>query len=138
MNTRLTIRRHSKGFTLLEMMLVVMIMGVLIGIAAWNIIGQGDKARRAATVGTMKNVEGMLKTYNLDYGQYPASLDNLVPKYTEKMPTDAWKRQLMYTVSASGGAHPFELYSTGASGEAGNADNIDWWHLDDAPAPAGH
>src|ERR1700733_11306643 len=92
-------RRHAlRGFTLLEMMLVVMIMGVLIGVATWNIIGQGDKARRAATVATMHNVEGMLNTYNLDYGVFPSTLDPLIPKYTSKMPVDAWKRAVLYSV----------------------------------------
>ncbi len=128
-------RTHASGFTLLEMMLVVMIMGVLIGIAAWNIIGQGDKARRAATIATMKNVEGMLKTYNLDYGVYPPALTALVPKYTEKAPVDAWKHQLQYNLNSSGSAHPFELFSLGADNEAGNTDDIDWWHADD-PQPS--
>jgi general secretion pathway protein G len=135
MNLRTTRRSLASGFTLLEMMLVVMIMGVLIGIAAWNIIGQGDKARKQATFASMKTVESMLKTYNLDYGVYPPTLDALVPKYTEKPPTDAWKRRIQYSIGSSGGAHPFELFSTGPSGEAGNADNIDWW-VENAP-PAG-
>jgi general secretion pathway protein G len=135
MNTRKhRLLKAPHGFTLLEMMLVVMIMGVLIGIAAWNIIGQGDKARRAATIATMKNVESMLKTYNLDYGVYPPTISALVPKYTEKAPTDAWKHPIQYNLNSSGGAHPFELFSLGADNEAGNADDVDWWHADD-PQP---
>ncbi|HMN42313.1 MAG TPA: type II secretion system protein GspG [Phycisphaerales bacterium] len=134
MNTQRPRRTEASAFTLLEMMLVVMIMGVLIGIAAWNIIGQGDKARRAATIATMKNVEGMLKTYNLDYGVYPPTIDALVPKYTEKKPVDAWKHPLQYNLNSSGSTHPYELYSLGADNEAGNTDDIDWWHADD-PQP---
>lgn len=121
-----------RGFTLLEMMLVVMIMGLLIGVVAWNIGGQSKKARVATTVASMRTVESMLKAYHLDYGAYPATLQTLVPKYTEKLPQDSWKRPLVYAPNASGSAKPFILYSTGESGEQGNQDNIDIWTADQA------
>ena len=121
-----------RGFTLLEMMLVVMIMGLLIGVVAWNIGGQSKKARVATTVASMRAVESMLKAYHLDYGAYPPTLQTLVPKYTEKLPQDSWKRPLVYAPNASGSAKPFILYSTGESGEQGNQDNIDIWTADQA------
>lgn len=129
-DARTTITR--RGFTLLEMMLVVMIMGLLIGVAAWSIGGQSKKARTATTVASMKQVESMLKAYHLDYGAYPPTLQTLVPKYTEKLPQDSWKRPLVYAPNAVGSAKPFILYSTGESGEQGNQDNIDIWTADQA------
>jgi general secretion pathway protein G len=123
-------RSSVRGFTLLEMMLVVVIMGVLIGVAAVNILGRGKAAKIGATKASMSTTASMIKNYNLEQGVYPATLDNLVPKYMEKIPLDAWKRSLIYIPgqSASGnGAHPFTLYSTGESGESNGPDLIDYW-----------
>lgn len=126
-------RTARRGFTLLEMMLVVMIIGVLIGVAAWNIGSQGTKARRAATVATMKTVESMLKTYNLDYGMYPPTVNALVPKYTEKVPVDAWKRPIVYAANPAGSPKPYTMYSPGENGQAGDNDDIDIWTVDEQP-----
>ena len=80
-----------KGFTLLEMMLVVMIMGVLLGVAAWNIIGTSNKARRATTVATMKQVSGML--YQMvshgTGGASAAAAEDVIDFWTEEMATNA-------------------------------------------------
>ncbi len=129
MKTRIHTRHARRGFTLLEMMLVVMIMGVLMAVVGWNIFAQGDKARRAATFASMKQVAAMLDTYNLDYGTFPQTLDPLVPKYTAKLPLDAWKRPIIYAITP-GGAHPFNLYSYASSGESGDANQIDYWQED--------
>ncbi len=119
-----------RGFTLLEMMLVVMIMGLLIGVVAWNIGTRGSEARKATTIASMRQVESMLKAYQLDHGTFPPTLQTLVPKYTEKLPQDSWKRPLVYAPNAAGSAKPYILYSTGESGEQGNQDNIDIWTVD--------
>jgi general secretion pathway protein G len=132
-------RSKGRGFTLLEMMLVVVIMGVLIGVAAVNILGRGKAAKIGATKASMSTTASMIKNYNLEQGVYPATLDNLVPKYMEKIPLDAWKRPLVYIASPSGGGatgtHPFTLYSTGESGETGGADVIDYWEEEAASTP---
>lgn len=123
-----------RAFTLLEMMLVVVIIGLLMGVAVWNIVGTGDKARTQTTIATMRQTESFLKAYNLDTGNFPPALTNLMPQYTEKVPKDAWKRDLIYFVNPPGSTHPYELYSTGKSGEQGNPDNINIHKLDE-PAP---
>lgn len=132
-------RSSVRGFTLLEMMLVVVIMGVLIGVAAVNILGQGKTAKIAATKASMSTTASMIKNYNLQEGVYPASLDNLIPKYMEKIPLDAWKRPLVYIPGNSGagaGAHPFQLYSSGEGGDSGNSqDVIDYWEADATATP---
>ena len=126
-------RSMARGFTLLEMMLVVVIMGLLISVAAVNILGRGEAAKIATTKASMATTASMLKNYSLSEGNFPAALSNLVPKYMEKIPMDAWKRPLIYIPgqsSSSGGQHPFVLYSTGQSGNQGDPDNIDYWTED--------
>lgn len=137
---RRTARRAPRGaraFTLLEMMLVIMIIGLLMGVAVWNIVGVGKDARIKTSVTTMRQIDSMLKVYNLDYGTYPPALTALVPKYTDKVPQDAWKRPLGYFPNPPGSPKPFTLYSTGESGEAGNEDNIDFWKVDEKGNPVG-
>ncbi len=131
-------RNSVRGFTLLEMMLVVVIMGVLIGVASVSILGRGKAAKIAASRATMATAASMIKNYNLEQGTYPATLDNLVPKYMEKVPLDAWKRPLVYIAGNSGvgaGAHPFQLYSTGESGETSGGEVIDYWEEDQPNTP---
>jgi general secretion pathway protein G len=129
-----TTRHHTRhAFTLLEMMLVVMIMGVLMGIAAWAITNQAKTARVKATVATLRTVSSMVTTYNLNRGNFPAKLGELVPEYAAQPPLDAWKRPLVYSVNPPGSARPYELYSTGPSADA-PTDVIDVWHAEDAPA----
>lgn len=129
--------RIRGGFTLLEMMLVMVIIGLLAGVAVWNIVGQGEAARISTTQATLRSVKSMLTAYNLDNGTYPATLTSLVPKYTEAAPVDAWKRPLVYFPSSGNAAKPYTLYSTGKSGEQGGADIIDVWQIDQ-PKPAGN
>jgi general secretion pathway protein G len=124
----------ARGFTLLEMMLVVVIMGVLISVAAVSILGRGEEAKKGATRATMATTASMIKNYVLEQGAYPADLSNLVPKYLEKVPTDAWKHQLIYIANAPGSPHPFSLYSYGQSGQAGGSDSIDYWEDQNSPA----
>jgi general secretion pathway protein G len=127
-------RTHrNPAFTLLEMMLVVMIMGVLMGIAAWAIIGQAKQARIKSTVATLNTVSAMVKTYNINRGDYPAKLAELVPEYADHPPVDAWKHPLVYAVNPPGAKRPYELYSKGPNGEA-NAEPIDYWNESAAAA----
>lgn len=125
-------RKRVKGFTLLEMMLVVVIIGVLMSVAVYSFAGRSDEAKKAATQLSMKTIGSCVKQYYGTKSVYPSRLEELVPNYVEKVPLDGWKRPLIYSPTPSAG-HPFSLYSTGPSGETGNEDNIDYWQDDDAP-----
>ncbi len=123
--------RHSVPLWVLLLILPLALIGILAlgfaSIAVLNVGGVGNQARHAATAASMHNLGMMLKTYNLDYGVYPPNLTALVPKYADRVPTDAWKRPLGYTPLPPGGPHPFFLFSTGESGKQGDPDNIDYW-----------
>lgn len=130
--TNSTIRHAARrGFTLLEMMVVLLIMGLLMSVAVYNIIGQGDEARRRTTVTSMNTINTALTQYNLDNGTFPATIDSLVPKYLQEQPRDAWKHTFVYfpNTGGVGGGKPFTLYSKGKGGEeSGNSeDYVDYW-----------
>lgn len=120
--------RLRRGFTLLELMVVLLIIGLLMSVAAFNFIGQGETGRRKATMQSMVIIVGAIEQYQLNSGAYPPTIAALIPKYLKEEPKDAWRRPFVYFVSSSAGANgrPFTLMSTGKSGEQGGPDTIDF------------
>lgn len=124
-----------RGFTLLEMMLVVLIIGMLAAAVAWNFAGQGTKARISTTKGNLATLKQMVVNYQIEKGQYPASLQALIPEFADKISKDGWKRDFVYyTPSPDGRA--FALFSVGEDGQTGGPDDISVWTMEEAAAPA--
>lgn len=124
--------RTRRGFTLLEVMVVVFILGLLATIVVPRIVGRTDDARRTKAVADMKGIEQALNLYRLDTGGYPTTeqgLEALVRKpstppvprqwnpngYLEKLPADPWGNAYVYV--SDGGR--FTLKSYGADGAEG-------------------
>lgn len=117
-----TNRARRAGFTLIEIMLVVVIIGLIAAVGLPKIMGNTEKAR----TNTAKAQINMLSTgamqYEMDVGAYPQSLDQLVnstgPKwdgpYTNsgKIPVDPWGNAYTYSADAKG----FEIKSNGPPG----------------------
>ena len=130
-------RQSERGFTLIEILVVVMILGLLISLAAPRIMGRTDDARIVKAKADRKAIEEALNLYRLDSGIYPTSeqgLDALVEEptageaprawredgYLERVPPDPWERDYVY---ASDG-RTYVLQSLGADGEEGG-DGVD-------------
>ena len=130
-------RRTEAGFTLIEILVVVMILGLLISLAAPRILGRTDEARMVKAKADMKAIEEALNLYRLDSGIYPTSEQGLgalveeptvgeAPRagredgYLERVPPDPWERDYVY---ASDG-RTYVLQSFGADGEEGG-DGVD-------------
>ncbi len=140
-------RRRERGFTLIEIMVVVTILAILIALVAPKMVGRTDQARRVSTKAQIKNIEGALQLYKLDNGVYPSTeqgLDALVnpptvgviPKhwkeggYLGKVPNDAWGNPYVYLSPGSHG--DYDLVSYGSDNEpGGEGDNADLesWNL---------
>lgn len=134
-----------RGFTLIEVMVVVVILGILAAIVVPRIMGRPDEARRTKAEVDIKNIEAALNLYKLDNGFYPTTeqgLEALVkppdtePRplrwkeggYLSKVPVDPWGRRYQYI---SPGEHgEFDLFTYGADGQPGgegkNADIGNW------------
>lgn len=114
-------------------MLVVVIIGLLMSVAAWNMIGAGNKARITTTKAKMKQIETAINQYNLEKGAYPTALTLLTtgatPMLRDDALIDAWKHPFTYLVPGASGKG-FGLYSAGMDGEFGTADDIDVWNMD--------
>ncbi|MGE0072700.1 MAG: type II secretion system major pseudopilin GspG [Thiomonas sp.] len=135
--------RRQRGFTLIELMVVLVIMGVLAALIVPNIIGRTDEARVTAAKTDIATIMQALKLYKLDNGMYPTQqqgLQALVVKpttppipanwkpYLEKLPTDPWGHPYQYLNPGVKG--PVDVFSYGADGKPGgegaNADIGSW------------
>lgn len=139
---------NRKGFTLIELMVVLVILGLLVGIFAPKIIGRTDEAKVTKTKVQIRNIESALKLYKLDNGVYPTTeqgLDALISKPTigeiptewreggylegTKIPDDPWGNPYFY-LSPGTDDRDYDLFSTGADGIIGgegiNADIKSW------------
>ncbi|PAU81175.1 type II secretion system protein GspG [Halovibrio salipaludis] len=136
---------RSGGFTLIEIMVVMVILGLLVALVAPNIMGRGDEARVTAAEAQLRNISSALDLYRLDNSHYPSTeqgLEALVEKpsgspepsnwnpegYMNAIPKDPWGNEYQYVQPGSEG--PYDLYSYGADGREGgegvNADISVW------------
>ena len=140
-------KRGERGFTLIELMVVIVILGILAGLIIPRIMGRPDEARRAKARIQIESLETALKLYRLDNGSYPTTEQGLqalveAPSvgqqvrnwrqggYLERnrVPKDPWDREFVYLCPGVHG--DFDLSSRGADGEPGgdgkNKDINNW------------
>ena len=126
-----TSARNQRGFTLIEVMIVVAILGVLATLVVVNIGGAQDTANINATKSNLQAVSQALDLFKLDNYRYPTTdqgLEALVDKpdnarnwpdggYLKKMPKDGWENEFVYISPGTDG--PYDLFSLGADGVEG-------------------
>ncbi len=139
-------RRQAFGFTLVELMAVLLIVALLAGLAAKSFMGQTEKAKVITTKATLKTLHGAVNMFKLDTGRYPSEemgLIELVEEPTDvegwnsegylestDIPRDAWKNEFVYMLSPESGK-PFVIISYGADGkEGGEGNDFDLWSTD--------
>lgn len=110
----------QRGFTLIEVMVVVVILAILATVVVPRIMDRPDQARVTKAKQDIRAVESALNLYRLDNFRYPTTdegLEALVPKYLDSLPTDPWNNQYLYLSPGEKGE--FDLYSLGADGTEG-------------------
>jgi general secretion pathway protein G len=120
------IYRKQKGFTLVELMIVIIILAVLTGIAIPSYLALRNRARIQATRAEMANIGNALEMYAADEDTYPAAAtwaaDIVAGGYMDPVPTvDAWTNGYVYVLNA---ATDYTLTSLGPDGAAASGDEI--------------
>ena len=126
-------KRHDKhlskrsGFTLIEIILVVVIIGILAGIAIPRMGGKTEKAKISQAKSNIVALGMAIQEYEMMNGDYPSSLDQLLDEtkggpYMEKkaIPTDPWDKPFVFAAPGSHNTHTFDLSCTSPKGTVVN------------------
>ena len=129
-------RTRQAGFTLIEMMVVMVIIGLLMALVGPNLIKQEEKSKVKAARAQIEMLGTSLDTFRLDVGRYPSTQEGLAalrqrpfgvdrwdgPYLKKDVPKDPWDRPYIYRSPGEAG-RPYDLYSLGADGAPGGTDN---------------
>ena len=130
-------RRQQSGFTLIEIMVVVVILGILAALVVPQVMSRPDQAKVTVAKGDIKAIAAALDMYKLDNFAYPSTqqgLEALVKAHRQsaaeeleqgRLPEEAAGRSVGQSLPVPGAGHqgPFDLYSLGADGKEGGSDN---------------
>jgi general secretion pathway protein G len=127
-------QRRQFGFTLLELLVVLAILGLLIGLVAPAALRQLGSAKEKIAHQSIERLAGVLDIYKLDVGSYPTTEQGLQALITrpsgsvhwsgpylkgEKLPEDPWNRPFVYRSPSQRPGHEYDLFSLGPTGQAG-------------------
>ena len=118
------------GFTLIEILLVVVIIGMLAGIAAVSVPKHMRMARESKAAADISAISTAIQAFYMEKGKFPSSLDLLVqgddPFLEKGIPDDPWQNPYQYAYPGSHKPLKFDLYSYGEDGVPSDDDVANW------------
>lgn len=126
--------RHDAGFTLLELLVVIVILGLLIGLVAPAVLRQLGHAKQSIAAQSLQQIDGVLDIYKLDVGAYPSTAQGMQALISQpdgvtgwagpyvksgRLPTDPWGHLYFYESPSSRSGLEYDLCSLGPSGNLG-------------------
>jgi general secretion pathway protein G len=127
-------RRRQRGFTLLELLVVLAILGLLIGLVAPAALRQLESSKEKIAHQSIERIAGVLDIYKLDVGTYPTTEQGLLALIAapsgvgrwngpylkgENVPADPWGRPFIYHNPSQRAGHEYDLYTLGRTGQPG-------------------
>ncbi|GAB2687893.1 type II secretion system major pseudopilin GspG [Aliiglaciecola aliphaticivorans] len=137
---------RQSGFTLIEVMVVLLIIGIMAGLVAPQILGNQEEAQRKAAAIDIQSLESALTRYKLSNNRFPTTEQGLealvseptidpIPRnyptggYINRLPNDPWDNP--YQLVSPGELGVIDVFSNGPDGEPGTEDDIGNWNLGD-------
>lgn len=132
------VSRHRRGFTFIEIMLVVVIIGILMAVAVPQMTGKSQKARVTATRQSLQNIATALQMFEVTAGRFPTTQEGIVSlverpsgldqdewdgPYLKEMPLDAWKQEFVYR-SPGEQNEDYDLMSKGPDRQENTEDDL--------------
>ncbi len=136
--------KDSRGFTLIEILLVVIIIGILVSLVAPRLAGRSEEARKQAAKADIEGgISLALDLFEVDNGNYPSALEDLVTKpssapnwkgpYLKKgLSKDPWGNEYSYRIPGSHNTSSYDLLSRGPDKQEGTEDDIVNWKTEAA------
>lgn len=126
-----------RGFTLIELMVVILIIAVLAALIVPRLFGRADEAKRAKAASDVSSLSNMLQHFKLDTGRFPTTEEGLMalrvapsdvtnwkgPYSTKEIPVDPWGYDYVYEYPGGEGEDSYYLASLGADGMVGGEGN---------------
>jgi len=129
--------RFARGFTLVEMLLVVMIIATLAALVLPKMVGRGKEAQVTAAQAQIAAFKTALDAFEVDNGHFPTSLQDLVQQphdasnwhgpYLDSIPLDPWKHNYIYACPGKHNSNGYDISSPGPDGQEGTDDDIVNW-----------
>ena len=139
------LRHRQAGFSLIELLLVLVILAVLGTLVATKFTGRSEDARRTAALSQIRELSLAIDAFEVDTGQYPTTdegLDALAERpssvsdddwrgYMDRIPKDPWGNDYIYEQPGTNNKRSFDLSSAGPDGRPGTDDDITNWDEDE-------
>ncbi|MGC9120614.1 MAG: type II secretion system major pseudopilin GspG, partial [Sulfurihydrogenibium sp.] len=126
--------RKEKGFTLIEILIVVVIIGLIASLIAPNIMGKFERSKEEIAKAQVEMLSSAVQSFIIDVGRCPTSLEELIKSNDKKwrgpylskqeIPLDPWGRP--YQFKCPGDHGPFDLYSLGPNGKLDDKAITNW------------
>lgn len=139
-NTEGNRKEKQRGFTLIELMLVIVILGILAGVAVTQFTGFSDDAKKTAAQTQINEFKTSLRLFELEMGRFPTDdegLEELTLKsddhrrYLDKLPLDPWGNEYLYREESENDMDFPDIWSAGKNGQEGDEDDITSWSTGD-------
>jgi general secretion pathway protein G len=136
-------RNRRRGFTLLEVLMVIVILGVLIALIAPSFMGAGEQARKDLTKASIEGLAKQVELFRMHCQRYPTTEEGLAAlmtkpgsediaekwagPYLQKPAKDGWNKDLRYAAPGRMNEATFDIWSDGPDGREGSEDDIGNW-----------
>ncbi|TRW50313.1 type II secretion system protein GspG [Aliidiomarina halalkaliphila] len=141
-------QKRQSGFSMIELMVVLVILGILATLVVPQVFSQRDQADRQKAISDLTALENAMEMYRLDNGVYPTTEQGIealvVPPqmeprprnyreggYIRRLPTDPWGND--YRLLSPGQYGRYDIFSMGPDGQPGTEDDIGTWNMHDRP-----